>query len=93
MTLLFNPLIPIHLTRKLWAPVDLVTAALFAVAIVWLRKRAGGGAGSEKCESMSREHNSEARPPADGPNYVRRGLDLATKLQSNSRVAGKRKSA
>jgi len=93
VTLLFNPLIPIHLTRELWAPIDLLTAVLFGVAIVGLRKPAGGGAPSQRRESRNRAHKSETRHTTDGANYVRRGLDLATKLQSNSKGGRKHKRA
>lgn len=29
MVLLFNPLIPIHLSREIWAPIDVISALLF----------------------------------------------------------------
>jgi len=29
--MLFNPLVPVHLTRAIWAPINLAGAALFAV--------------------------------------------------------------
>ncbi len=91
VALLFNPLIPIYLTRELWAPIDLLTAVLFAVAIASLRERAGGGAPRQKHESRSRAYNSATRSTAGGPNYLRRGLDLASKLQSNSKGGRKHK--
>ena len=91
VALLFNPLIPIYLTRELWIPIDLLTAVLFAVAIASLRERAGGGAPRQKHESRSRAYNSGTRSTAAPPNYVRRGLDLASKLQSNSKGGRKHK--
>jgi len=33
---LFNPLAPVHLSREVWRPVDLATAALFVAAAVVL---------------------------------------------------------
>lgn len=37
LALLFNPLIPVHLTRALWAPIDLASAALLA-AHLWFQR-------------------------------------------------------
>ena len=65
VALLFNPLIPIYLTRELWIPIDLLTAVLFAVAIASLRERAGGGAPRQKHESRSRAYNSGTRSTSD----------------------------
>jgi len=31
IALLFNPLIPVYLTREIWAPIDLGLAVLFGV--------------------------------------------------------------
>ncbi|GAG59522.1 unnamed protein product, partial [marine sediment metagenome] len=36
--LLFNPLIPIHLTRDIWQPIDLICALLFIVIIFILKE-------------------------------------------------------
>ena len=85
VALLFNPLIPIYLTRELWVPIDLLTAILFVVAIVNLRGGAGGGASRQKHESRSRAYDPGTRATEGDPNYVRRGLALASKLQSNSK--------
>jgi hypothetical protein len=38
IALLFNPLIPIHLSRELWQPIDVICALLFAVVVFILRK-------------------------------------------------------
>lgn len=38
IALLFNPLIPIHLSRELWKPIDVVCAILFFVMPVLLKK-------------------------------------------------------
>jgi len=38
VALLFNPLIPIHLSRELWQPIDIVCAALFIVIAFVLKK-------------------------------------------------------
>ena len=31
IAILFNPLIPIHLSREIWAPIDVIAAAVFLV--------------------------------------------------------------
>lgn len=36
LAILFNPIIPIHLTREIWAPIDIAAAAVFGAAAVWL---------------------------------------------------------
>jgi hypothetical protein len=33
IAILFNPLIPVHLSRAAWAPIDLVVAAAFLLAM------------------------------------------------------------
>lgn len=38
VALLFNPLIPIHLPRELWQPIDLICAILFIVMAFVLKK-------------------------------------------------------
>jgi hypothetical protein len=38
IAVLFNPLIPIHLSRELWQPIDLVCAVLF-IAIAFILKK------------------------------------------------------
>lgn len=38
IALLFNPLIPFHLSRQLWQPIDLICAVLFVLGIFILRK-------------------------------------------------------
>ena len=38
MALLFNPLIPIHLSREIWQPIDVVCAILFIVIVFVLKK-------------------------------------------------------
>lgn len=40
IAVLFNPLIPIHLSRELWQPIDLVCAVLFVVIVFILKKPA-----------------------------------------------------
>ncbi len=37
VALLFNPLIPVHLSREIWVPVDLLVAVFFIVAVVVLK--------------------------------------------------------
>jgi len=38
IAVLFNPIVPVHLTREIWAPIDLLTAVLFVVAIFIVRE-------------------------------------------------------
>lgn len=33
IALLFNPLIPIHLTREIWKPIDVICAILFIIIV------------------------------------------------------------
>lgn len=37
--LLFNPLIPIHLTKGMWQPLDFITGILLVVAALVIRKK------------------------------------------------------
>ncbi len=39
IALLFNPLIPIHLSKELWQPIDVICAILFIVVAFVLKKR------------------------------------------------------
>ncbi|MBW8015052.1 MAG: hypothetical protein FVQ82_02625 [Planctomycetes bacterium] len=41
IALLFNPLIPIHLSREIWQPIDVVCAILFIVMMFVLEKPTG----------------------------------------------------
>lgn len=43
IAVLFNPLIPIHLTRELWQPIDVICALLFVVVVIVLQKLAEKG--------------------------------------------------
>ena len=38
VAVLFNPLIPIHLSREIWQPVDVICAILFIVMVFVLKK-------------------------------------------------------
>lgn len=38
VTLLFNPLIPIHLAREIWQPIDVTCAILFVIMAFVLKK-------------------------------------------------------
>ena len=38
VALLFNPLIPIHLSREIWQPIDVICAILFIVMAFVLKK-------------------------------------------------------
>ena len=40
IAVLFNPLIPIHLSRELWQPIDVVCTLLFVAAAFLLKKPA-----------------------------------------------------
>ena len=42
MALLFNPLIPVHLTRGIWAPIDLACAGVFLAHMHFSNARAKG---------------------------------------------------
>lgn len=44
--LLFNPLLPIYLTREIWLPINLAGAALFACSAVSIRRVAKAGSAS-----------------------------------------------
>jgi hypothetical protein len=37
IAVLFNPFIPIHLTREVWVPIDFITAIFFVLTIFLLR--------------------------------------------------------
>ena len=38
VAVLFNPLVPVHLSRQAWAPIDLITASLFILAAFILQR-------------------------------------------------------
>ena len=38
VAVLFNPLVPVHLSRQVWRPIDIVSALAFLVSIVALSK-------------------------------------------------------
>ena len=38
IALLFNPLIPIHLSREIWQPIDVICAVLFVFIVFVLKK-------------------------------------------------------
>ncbi len=42
VAVLFNPVVPVHLTREIWVPVDLVTAALIVLGAFIVRDRKEG---------------------------------------------------
>jgi len=37
VALLFNPLLPVHLSRDIWVPIDLVTAGIFFIGLFVVR--------------------------------------------------------
>ncbi len=38
VAVLFNPLVPVHLSRQIWQPVDLAAGAAFVIAAIALSK-------------------------------------------------------
>ena len=40
---LFNPIIPIYLTRSIWRPIDFLAAVLFGVSVIVFRRRVRRG--------------------------------------------------
>lgn len=38
IAILFNPFIPIHLTKEIWQPIDMVCAVLFGISAFILKK-------------------------------------------------------
>ena len=38
IAILFNPIFPIHLTKEIWQPIDIVVAVLFSVSAFVLKK-------------------------------------------------------
>lgn len=40
IAVLFNPLIPIHLTKEIWQPIDIICALAFGVSPLFLREPA-----------------------------------------------------
>ncbi len=36
VAILFNPLLPVHLTRDIWRPIDVITAVLFFLAAIFI---------------------------------------------------------
>jgi len=41
VAVLFNPLVPVHLSREIWQPIDVAAAALFVAAAVTLLRSRG----------------------------------------------------
>ena len=41
IAVLFNPLIPIHLSRKTWQPIDIICAILLVFSVLILKKPTG----------------------------------------------------
>lgn len=39
IALLFNPIIPVHLSRETWAPVDIVAGVLFLISLFTITRR------------------------------------------------------
>lgn len=47
IALLFNPIIPVHLSREIWAPIDIMASLIFVVSIFTIRR----GKYNDKTES------------------------------------------
>jgi hypothetical protein len=43
LAILFNPLVPVHLSRKTWPPVDVAAAMVFIVGAILVKAREKGG--------------------------------------------------
>jgi len=41
LAILFNPLVPIHLNKESWMPIDLISAAVILSSFAWLRQKQG----------------------------------------------------
>jgi len=39
---LFNPIIPVHLTKEIWRPIDIICAVLFALSPIFLKEPSQG---------------------------------------------------
>lgn len=39
VALLFNPIIPVHLSREIWQPIDVAVAALYGIGAMLLAKK------------------------------------------------------
>lgn len=39
IALLFNPIIPVHLSREIWAPIDVMAALIFVMSIFTIRRK------------------------------------------------------
>ena len=39
VAVLFNPLVPIHLTREIWVVIDMIVATFFAVSVFLLKPK------------------------------------------------------
>ncbi len=39
VAVLFNPLIPVHLSRELWQPIDLICSFIFGISIFILKEK------------------------------------------------------
>jgi hypothetical protein len=37
MALLFNPIIPVHLSRATWQPIDVLSAIIFIASVFWIQ--------------------------------------------------------
>jgi len=42
IAIVFNPFVPIHLTKEIWQPIDIVCAILFAISAFILKKPLNG---------------------------------------------------
>ena len=42
IAILFNPIVPVHLTREIWQPINVVVAGFFGAAAAWLAPKIEG---------------------------------------------------
>ena len=61
--LLYNPVLPIHLTRGIWSVLNVVTAALFLGHLVWLNRIVSDESKRRRLTSMRSLRGVRHRPP------------------------------
>ena len=61
IAVLFNPLIPIHLSREIWQPVDIVCGILFMVIAIILSESVTSEGKKEELRGKQDERKSDDR--------------------------------
>jgi len=65
--ILFNPIVPIHLSREIWQPIDIVFGFVFIVSIAVLRQPIEvASVSSDKTETRQTLEDKQAKP---SPNF------------------------